>query len=266
VLCVGTGLVSPRPALADTLPAPRPPALLQAREAWAKKAFEPAATAYQKALDNGSLSPDEVREAYVRIGTAFAAIRKTTPALDAFRMAATLDIDFTVPLDAPKRAMSLADRAKREAKREKPSLGKMTFAASIPSSVRAGQRFAVDATLDASHVPAVIRVTISVRDTLTNREYTHAALPAPAVRLEVPVAMTMPNGVLDVRVDAIDLHSNRLASVEKRVRVAPVAVYAAAVDTQQKEKERDRGGGFWSSPWPWFIGAGIVAAGGASAR
>jgi hypothetical protein len=88
----------------------------------------------------------------------------------------------------------------------------------------------------------------------------------------------MPNASILVRVDALDRQGNRLASAEERVRVpeggsAAVAAgsgskggSSAASSSADRPADSDsgvrKGGGFWSSPWPYLIGGIAIASAG----
>ena len=270
---VGVSLLS---AVATSHAQPSAPpgaaALIRARAAWDKGDFDIAEPLYKRALDDGGLAPMEVVDAYVHVGAARAVMGKYKPALEAFRQAAILDAKFTVPSEAGKKAVKIGEKARRE----KARIGSIALTAEFPTGVKSGQPFTVDATLDAPHVPLVAKLGVFVRDPLSNKTYSHTDPPSATAHFEVPTSMTLPSASLVVRIDALDAHDNRLASTEQRVKVEaqPVAVSTMPVrvgvgigEPREKDKSKPKtsAGGFWSSPWPYFIGGVVLAAGGATA-
>jgi hypothetical protein len=187
---------------------------------------------------------------------------KLKPALEAFRSAAIIDLDFTVPPEAGKKAAKLASQAKREKQR----FGALSFTADLPTKIDGGTSLGIDAKLDAAHVAAVTKVRLVVRDPLTAKSYSASEPPSAVMHFDVPTNLTLPGASLMIRLDALDGHDNRLATSEGKVSVS--AVMAALADhpspshakTQEGgEKPKEESGGFWSSAWPWVIGGAIVA-------
>ncbi len=243
-------------------------ALSRARAAWQKGDFDVAEPLYKDAIDAGGLAPDDTVDAWVHLGAARAVMGQAKPALEAFRHAAAIDPKFTVPAEAGKRALQLAELARRE----KARLGPMTLAPSgdLPSTLKTGQGFGVDATLDAPHVPFVAKIGILARDPLTQKSFTDARQAATSVHFDVPGSIALPGASIVIRVDALDGHDNRLASFERRVQVEASAVVAQRPEPAHGRAKADddkekKGGGFWSSPWPYVIGGVVLAAGGGAA-
>ena len=268
---------------------PTPPAgagaLSRARDAWTKKDFRSAERLFVKALDDGGLAPTDVVDTYVRIGVARAVLGQNNPALAAFREAALIDAKFVVPAEATSRASYLAEFARKE----KSKFGSLALAAEVPSRVKPGAAFTVSATLDAAHLTLAASITITVKDSLSQKSFTQDEPPALAVTFEVPARVTLPGASLSVRVDALDAHANRLASFEKLVRVDALAALATGASmhgprslleptsdgsdgdaregggkTGKDKSSSGSSGGFWSSPWPYIIGGAALAAGGAA--
>jgi hypothetical protein len=242
--------------------------LTRARDAWAKGEFDIAGPQYQAALDGGGLSPDDVLDAYVHLGAAEVVAGKPKIAADAFRRAALLDPEFQLPPEAGKRATQLAAAARRAASK----VGPLALGAEVPTSAPSGRAIPVDATIDQGHVSVVSRVGIVARDPLTTHSYAHTEPASASVHFEVPSSLTLPQATLVVRVDALDANDNRLASVERRLHVAaaPPAARAPAAQSKsesvknERRNEKEAGGGFWSTAWPWVIGGTLLAAGGAA--
>jgi hypothetical protein len=243
-------------------------ALQRAREAWDGGDFDLAPGLYQRALDAGSLRRADVVEAYVRIGSALAVAGKTKPALVALRQAALLDPTFTVPPEAGKKALALAEKARGAQRR----VGSLALSAKVSDEVPAGAPFAVEVTLAPGHSAAVDSVGLVVRDSLAARTFQQDSPPDAELHFDVPLRMTLPDASLVVRVQAVDAHNNELVSAEKHVHVARSVVAPspalAALGPARPSRSRDRShassGGFWTTAWPYIIGGAAVAAGGAA--
>lgn len=249
-------------------PSPGASALSRARAAWQKGDFDIAEPLYKQAIDAGGLAPDELLDAWTHLGAARAVSGQMKPALEAFRHAATIDPKFQVPPEAGKRANQIGEMARREKARLGPIA--LTLSGDLPASVKAGEGFAVDAALDAGHIPFVAKLAVVARDPLTQKSFTDTRSAAATVHFDVPGSIALPNASLVVRVDALDAHDNRLVSAEGRVKVGAAVVVkrpdpvSDAPKETDKEKEK-KGGGFWSSPWPYVIGGAVLAAGGGAA-
>ena len=134
-----------------------------------------------------------------------------------------------------------------------------------------GKSFHVTAQIDHAHLPIVKKVGLFAKDGTSGKE---TALDSPtesSVDFEVPADITMPNASILVRVDALDGQGNRLGSAEGRVKVpeasepAGSAVVAPVPFTPPpRDEEKRKGGGFWSSPWPYVIGGVALAGAGAA--
>jgi hypothetical protein len=261
------------PVYAQTSAATAPPttedALKRARDAWNDGDFDLAPGLYQRALNTGGLARADVVDAYARSGAALAVIGKRRAALAAFRQAALLDPAFTVPPEAGKKALALAQRARREQQR----VGSLGVSAQVPEEVRSGEPFAIDVTIAPAQTLVVDSVALQVRDKLAGRAFEQQSPPGARLHFEVPTRMTLPDATLVVRVQARDAHGNELLTDEKRVHVsrpvvtAPVPpalrpVARAPVGTDHGATAS--GGGFWSSPWPYVVGGTVLAAGGAA--
>lgn len=238
--------------------------------------MESAEQSYREALEKGGLAPNEVLEGYVRLGSIRASIGKREQAVAAFRAASILDSTFAVPSEAGPKGPAYAAQAKKDTAK----IGSIQLSVKGPKEVPSGKSFSVTAMLDSAHIPIVTKVGLVARDGTSAKEATTDARPQEQMELEVPADVTLPNASLLIRVDALDSHGNRLASVEERVRVqegggAGAAVVAAPVSTggssaslatapSPSGDDRRKGGSFWSSPWPYLIG-GIALAGAGTA-
>ena len=173
---------------------------------------------YREALEKGGLAPNEVLEGYVRLGSIRAALGKKDsgdrrvpcrehPRLDVRRADARPD----------RRAPTLRGQGE-EGHRED------SAASSSPSRCRRKRRPASRSRSrrrsTSAHMPdRRARSALVARTERRGKEVTLEAKPDESVELEIASDVTMPSASILVRVDALDTHSNRLASAEERVRV-----------------------------------------------
>jgi hypothetical protein len=253
--------------------------LARAREVWDRGEFDKAEPFYREAITKGGLGLVDVADCYIHIGAARTVMargytKKQRPALEAFRQAALIDPDFVTPSEAGKKAALLAARARRDV--AKRGLGRYAIDGSAPERVPANKPFGVDATLSAQNAARVQKVGLVVIDmTKDDHEYRAYEDAHIAVHFDVPADIAESNANLTVRFDALDLHDNRLASVERPVRVdaapapppPPIVAAKPVLPPKREEPKREgekSGGGFWSTAWPYVIGGVALAAGGAA--
>lgn len=269
--------VAPSPAHAAE-PAAGGPAFRQARAAWEKGSLDTAEPLYREALEKGGLAPNEVLEGYVRLGSIRASNGKKDQAIAAFRAASVLDSTFAVPSEAGPKGPALAAQAKKDTAK----IGSIQLSVKAPKEVSSGKSFTVTATLDGAHLPIVAKMGLVAKDGTSGKEVVAEAKAGESVELDVASEVTMPNASILVRVDALDSHGNRLASEETRVRVAAggggggaaiaagsgassgSSSSAASAAGGSGDSGVRKGGGFWSSPWPYVIGGVAVAGAGAA--
>jgi hypothetical protein len=254
-------------------PAAGGPALRQARAAWDKGAIETAEPLYREALEKGGLAPPDVLEGYVRLGSIRASLNKKDQAIAAFRAASILDSTFAVPTEAGPKGPSLAAQAKKDTAK----IGSIQLTIKAPKEAPSGKSFKVTAELDAAHIPIVAKIALLARDGTSGKEVVAEARSGETVELEVASEVTLPNASVLVRVDALDKQGNRLASAEERVRVTEgggAAAVASAPSSGSSSSSSStpastspggdtsprKGGGFWSSPWPYVVGGLALAA------
>lgn len=258
-------------------------ALEHAHAAWDRGDFDTAETLFKEALDQGGLGRDATLDANVYLGAARAVVGHKSPALVAFRYAALLDPNFKVPPEAGKKAVKLAILAKHQTSR----IGQMSLHADAPTRVPSGQPFDVNVSLDPGHAAILSRVGIRVSDGLTPRGYSYEQSAAAQVHFTVPASVTLPDANLVVRLVGLDAHENAYVTSESHVAVegAPkqrptpiVDVYGGhaprakssggAVASNGKppadaDKGTSKGGGFFSTAWPFIVGGVIIAGAGA---
>ncbi len=246
------------------------PALRQARAAWDRGSLETAEALYREALEKGGLAPPEVLEGYVRLGSIRSALGKKDTALAAFKAASILDASFAIPSEAGSKGIALAERAKRDTSK----IGSIQLAVHVPKEATAGKTFKVTATLDKGHLPIVNKLAVIAKDGTTGKEVTLDAKPDESVEFDIGSDVTLPGASILVHVDALDGRSNRLASADDRVKVPEKDTSAAASGAKESSSSMTttssrppagdagvrKGGGFWSSPWPYVVG-GLALAG-----
>jgi hypothetical protein len=257
-LCVA-GLICAIAATAQA--APGTAALARARQAWDDGELDQAERAYQEALDKGGLDRAATLESWVHLGAARAVLNNKNGALAAFRVALFIDENFSVPAEAGKKAIAAADTARRHPSR----VGALHLSLNVPNDAPSGEPFAVNVMLDAAQAALITRLSLHVRDVTTSKKYDFEEQPGTVVHFRVPASMTLPNASLKVEVDALDAHDNELASAEEHVTIrgTPVAENDRGLSGRPRD-ELHKGGGFWSSPWPYLIGGALLAAGGAT--
>jgi hypothetical protein len=241
--------------------------LMQAAKAWEGAELNKAADMYEKALEQGGLYPSDVLVAYSRIGTVRAASGRANEALSRFRVAVTLDPSFELPSEAGPRAKQIYKKAKAEAAKQG---GKLEVTAEVPEQATPGTDFKVTAHIPEPFVPLMVEMGITVSDpSIATMQPWSAKKPVDAsVQFDVPGKVVLSGANLLVRVDALDSHGNRWASSQTRVRVnSPKAKDQGAMaagplpEFGDDDKDKKKGGGFWSSPWPWVIGGAVVVGG-----
>src|ERR1700722_8314615 len=156
----------------------------------------------------------------------------------------------------------------------------MALHVEAPSTLDPGDSGQVDVSLDPAHAAIALKIAVLARDPMTGKSYEQTDDSAPSLHFKLPGGLALPSATLVIRVDALDGHRNRLASVEQRVRVnGPPAAAAVAIlppillrpppssngssgSNSKASKETKKKGGFWSTPWPYVIGGAALAAGG----
>jgi hypothetical protein len=239
-----------------------PAAFARGQSAWDKKEYDRAETSYQEAIEQGGLGPEEVREAYVKLGSARALRGKNDAAVRAFRAAAVLE-DFKIPAQLRANQAKLAEQAKRDVQRL--GIGAMSFTAQAPDKTAPARAFNVKVTLDEKHVKVVSFISMSVRES-GGKNLNKQEAPAETLEIEVPAHMAPPGAQITVRVDALDKYKNRLATAEARVTVDSTVEPSAKIDIESTTKKVDTVSrkSIFSTPWPYVIG-GIVLLGAGAA-
>lgn len=257
-------------------------ALNKARAAWDRGALKEAESAYRDAIEKGGLEPSEVLEGYVHLGVIRSSLGKKDQAVAAFRAAAVLDDSFVVPPEAGRRGAALAARAKKDTAK----FGSLIVTIEAPKETPSEKTFRIVAHIDALHVPIVDKIALVAREGVTSKTTTMVAKAGESVTFDVPAEFVTPYGNILARVDALDRHANRLASAEARVRMTnnnrplegplakPVPVPATPASkpslvvvkpaSTPRDSAQEKGGTFWSSPWPYVIGGVVLAGAGAA--
>jgi hypothetical protein len=224
-LVIGLLTGSAAPASADAPPVTGETILPRARSAWDRGDWHQVEALYKQALDAGGLSPNEALDAYIRLGSAESLLKKRNPALVAYRHAALLQPRFKVPRVAGGKGALLAALArKQEAK-----IGVFRLGAEVPSSVAAGVPLQISASLDADHAAILAKVSVFASDSTATKTFREVQPTNTQVHFTLPGTLLTSGSTLTVRIDALDVHDNRMASVERLVHVAGETAAIAAV-------------------------------------
>lgn len=253
-----------------------PDALAAVHHAWDWGDFDKVPALCHKAITKGGLAKADLVDAYVRLGASLAIEKRNRPALAAFRRAALIDPAFVVPLEAGKKAIAMAEAARRAQHKS----GSISIAIDAPEHVDAGASFAVDVTMTPARGTGVTAMLLDTRDTLSARSDTQQASGTSQAHFEVASKMALPDASLLLHVSALDSHDNEVGEAERRVHVAPAAAapppspiaifspagsdHRASSTSHEDDHHASSSGGFWSSPWPYIIGGTVLAAGGAT--
>jgi hypothetical protein len=275
-LVTWSGAVRAQADAATSARAPKATALQRARDAWNNGDFDIAPDLYTDAINAGGLQKFDIVDAYTRIGASLTMAHKTQAALAVFRNTALLDPGFKVPPEAGKAVNALAERARREQAR----VGSLTIAAQVQEEVDSGAAIPVDVSVAPTPAALVEAISIEVRDPVTAHSWAQSRPVAAHLRFDVPTRLTLPNATLVIVLEARDSHENHLGSIEKRVHVAapppapappppaaPVVSLAGsthAIHDETPPVDSHKGGGFWSTAWPYVLGALALAGGGAA--
>lgn len=250
-----------------------------AEQAWAKGDFAAAEKAYKVLIQAGHLETGVVVQAYVRLGSARAALGKKDEAVKSFRAAAVLDPNFQpLPEGGPK-----AIEAAQIARSSVAKLGPLVFEAKVPEKLEVGAPFKVNASVDTAHLPMVIRMSVTLR--YKDKENappikTVETFPEPTGAASVtiddlPKDMT---GEVEVQVAALDSFYNKIATQSVTRTASSMngsqkeeggggSIYGERKAPPQAKEKADSGkgsGGILSTAWPFVIGGIVLAAGGAS--
>jgi hypothetical protein len=245
-------------------PAAGQAALGRARLSWEKGDYDVAEPLYAEAIEAGGLAPPDVLEAYVHLGAARAVLGKQPGALAAFKAAAVLDAGFTVPPEAGKKAVTLADHARKlEA-----NMGTISLQAVVPAEADPGKPIPVDVTLDAAHASVSgSKLGLYARDGLGGRVHTESVRASSRAHFDLPAELALPSATLRIRVDWLDAHANRLATAEEQLHVHPLTAGSTPlIATTQPREDHELAPapphGFWHTAWPYVLGGVALAAGG----
>lgn len=241
------------------------PTFEAANAAWERGAQAEAGLAYEKAIEAGGLGPVEVVIAYTRVGLTRAVAGKRDLALSAFRTASTIDPAFELPPDASPRAKPLYEQARKEAA----SRARLAAKVSAPDRVAQGKVFVIKTELGDEAAAYIDKVEVDVLDTLAKKSCQTSNQPVAeaALTFEVASKCATAGTTLVAQVRLLDAKGNRWVTQDVRIAVAAAEVdkrapVGAPADDDAPPKKESKG--FFSSPWPYVIGGGLLVAGGVS--
>ncbi len=240
--------------------------LERARGSLQEADFDAAAKAYQAAIDAGGLSPSELAEAFLGIGIGAFYQGNSKRALDAFRLAVVVDGNVSMTDDAPKKAKTLLDQARREMKKRTLDWFRVT----IPEGSLAAGAKAATVRVRTDAVAGLEAVEVEARS--GDGEPWIKRFP-----ISRDVDVLLPSSVhttgrVRLRISAIDDVGNRWAEyarsldVDRTPKTEPVIVKREEVVAARPPVVAANSAAppttppLWSSPWPW-IGLGLVGIG-----
>ena len=180
--------------------------------------FAGAVKLFEGALARGKLSRAQTLTAYVDLGTTLAALKKSKEAAEAFEQAALLDPDFVVPPHSGKQAATLAYDAKKKLE----AVGQFRVDVQLPDEVVEGQPFAVAIDLVAAQVVHVALVRVTIGDA-TGKKFDTIEASAVHVDAKIPGDATTGADAITVRAELLDVHENRLATIDHDLPVTAAA-------------------------------------------
>ncbi|MFO0677598.1 MAG: hypothetical protein U0169_13765 [Polyangiaceae bacterium] len=236
----------------------------QAHAAFDRNELDRAEGLFKGVIERGGLFPEDLLDCYVHVGAVRGAQGRKEPALLAFRRAALIDPDFKVPRGTPKKAVALAETARKEMAR----FGPVGLRLESPVSVRAGQPIRVTASIEAVHTAVIPKLSFEAKESLTGNVAIDAKPADNPVTFEVPAAMTLSAAQVSLTVSALDANGNAMATLEQKIAVEGSRAAAAAAKAEPPKKKplapATKSKGFWSTAWPYVLG-GVLVAGGAVA-
>jgi hypothetical protein len=225
-----------------------------AETAWTAQRYDDAERQFRILIERGKLDPDGVVNAYVKLGAARAYLNKRKEATAAFRAAAVLRADFTVPAGSEAKTSQLADAARAEMA----AIGSVRFGAKFPEAVRSGEGVTVATTLDEAHVAVVSRISVRVRIVGTDRAVSRSQPAAIALDFVIPAENVTGPGELVLEAFAEDKFGNALGVSRAQLTLSGNLLVSGEATPKPPAKP---GKSFWATPWP-YIGLGVLAVGG----
>jgi hypothetical protein len=204
-------MIATRVAFAD---APGIEALTHGIRSFETKQYAEAAKQFANAISRGGLSRAQTLTAYVDLGVTLIALGKTNAAEDAFEQAALIDPSFGLPPHSAPRAQKMA----KSAKKKQESVGPYHFEVSAPGEAKAAAPFHVTVEMSNDQAALVALVHFSATEPSGN-EFETVEPSAERVGVDIPADVAQPGAIVTLRFDVLDQHSNRLATVEKQVKI-----------------------------------------------
>jgi Domain of unknown function (DUF5916)/Carbohydrate family 9 binding domain-like len=208
-------VIGARVAHAD---APGIEALSRGIRSFEARQYHDAEKQFGNALSRGGLSRAQTLTAYVDLGVTLIALGKTNAAENAFEQAALIDPSFGLPPKSASRAQKLA----KSAKHKQESVGPYHFEVSAPGEAKAGTPFHVTVEMSDEQAGLVALVHFFASEP-GGTEFETVEPSGQRVGVDIPGDIALAGAVVTLRFDVLDTHSNRLATVEKQVRIGDKA-------------------------------------------
>ncbi len=208
---IGFGLLlAVRIAVAD---APGADSLVRGIRAFEAGHYKQAQKLFDSALARGGLTRAQTLTAYVDLGVTLVMLGKTKSAEHAFEQAVLIDPQFTVPPHSGQQAARVAD----EARHKQEGVG-YRFDAQVPDKLDASAPFKVSVVIPEEQVPLVPLVRFAAAEP-GGKTFETIEPSSAHVGVEVPAEVAAAGADVTLRFELMDEHDNRLAIVEKQVRV-----------------------------------------------
>jgi tetratricopeptide (TPR) repeat protein len=263
-LCLVAGVVCLLSASAPVLAVPK--SFGQADAAWHQGELEQAKELYEQALEKGGLEPAEVVLAYSRIGTVKAALRDSSGALSAFRVAAAIDPEFELPADSGPIAKKLYAQARKEAAEQGGE--RLSISIVAPDVVPARQPFTVNTSIPEGFAVLVAEVVVTVSDPLTGKRWQRKQASEPVIGFEMPAEAAVAGAKLKLKASAVDGQNNAWAVAESDLKIEGVRAVDSMDDGEvspfeegRKGKEEEGGSDIFKGPVPWIVAGAVIVGG-----
>ena len=209
--------------------APGADSLTRGIQAFEGHHYKEAEGLFDNAISRGGLSRAQTLTAYVDLGVTLVALGKTKPAQHAFEEAALIDPKFVVPPRSGRQATQLANQARHKQE----GIGQYHFEVSAPGDVAADAPFKVSVEMSDEQAGLVSLVRVAAMEP-GGKSFDTVEPTAPHVPIEIPAEVAVGDQTIAIRFELLDQHDNRLAVIEKLVKVG---ASTGKVPTKEPVKE-----------------------------
>ena len=212
-------------------------ALTRGIQAFEAGQYKQAEALFDNALTRGGLSRAATLTAYVDLGVTLVVLGKADGAERAFEQAALIDPKFVVPPHSGPRAAKIADQARKKQE----AIGAYHFDVGAPGDVKPGETFKVTTEMAEEQAGLVSLVRVAATEP-GGKTFDTVEAAAAHVVVEVPGDVAQSGATIALRLELLDSHDNRLAIVEKTVKVGDGPMPPTKPDQGDKDKgDKDKG-------------------------